>query len=274
MRDMLKLCLVVSALLIPVTDPVSSWARESLTVNTYPSVAYINDRGEVDGPVAALIREVNRRLAVRTRFTFNPIQRMFKVLADHEADAAYNMSYNPKRAEKWYYSKPVHRVFYSVFARKSDHFEYKSRQDLRGYVIATYGPTNMSNKVIAFAKTIPGTRVIVENRYDTAFKKLASGRYGEKGVVYAPDAVAFGVINNSSDLREQIVLAGQDQKNLYYVVFVKALVERSFVDKFNRVLMELHASGDMAEIYRRYTGAVLAAPPSAEDMAAFPPREK
>jgi hypothetical protein len=33
-------------------------AKDSLVVNTYPSVAYINKQGEVDGPVAALIREV------------------------------------------------------------------------------------------------------------------------------------------------------------------------------------------------------------------------
>jgi ABC-type amino acid transport substrate-binding protein len=50
------------------------------------------------------------------------------------------------------------------------------------------------------------------------------------------------------------------------------LVEKSFVDKFNQVLMEVHASGKMAEIYKRYTRDIQAMPPNKEDMIMFPPQ--
>ena len=86
---------------------------------------------------------------------------------------------------------------------------------------------------------------------------LATGRFGKKAIVYAPDIIGFGVLEKWK-LNDKIRFAGNDKKNLYYIVFVKELVEKSFVDKFNQVLMEVHASGKMAEIYKRYTGDIQA----------------
>ena len=246
-------------------------AKDSLVVNTYPSVAYINKQGEVDGPVAALIREVTGKMGQKVKFTFNPIQRMFLKLERHEADAAFNMSYNSERAEKWYYSKPVHHVFYSIFTLKSNPLNYKSRDNLKGYTIVTYGPTNMSKTVEKFAAKIPGAKVEIKTGYETAFNMLATRRFGEKAIVYAPDIIGFGVLEKWK-LKDKIRFAGNDKKNLYCIVFVKELVEKSFVDKFNQVLMEVHASGKMAEIYKRYTRDIQAKPPIKDDMIMFPPQ--
>ncbi|PHR01354.1 MAG: hypothetical protein COB29_14760 [Sulfitobacter sp.] len=264
---------IVEVMFFPLFCSGLLMAKDVLVVNTYPSVAYINEQGEVDGPVAAVIREVCRRMGQRVKFTFTPIQRMFERLKYREADAAFNMSYNEERAKKWYYSKPVHRVFYSVFTLKSHPLNYQSRNNLKGYTIVTYGPTNMSKKVEKFAAKIPGAKVIILHNYETAFRMLAAGRFGEKTVVYAPDTIGFGVLKKL-DLKNHIRFAGNDIKNLYYVVFVKDIMEKSFVDEFNRVLMKVHADGKMAEIYKRYTGDIQSTPPSQEDMITFPPHSQ
>jgi ABC-type amino acid transport substrate-binding protein len=267
-----KVLTIISAFIVFFTAQSSPlMAKERLIVNTYPSAAYINKEGEVDGPVAALVREIAGKMGQKVQFTFNPIQRMFLRLRRHEADAAFNMSHNFERAEKWYYSKPVHRGFYSVFTLTSNPLNYKSRDDLKGYTIVTYGPTNMSKTVEEFAAKIPGAKVEIKTGYDTTFKMLAGGRFGEKAIVYAPDVIGFDVIEKLK-LKDRIRFAGNDKKNLYYIVFVKELVEKSFVDKFNQVLMEVHASGRMAEIYKRYTRDIQARPPNKEDMIMFPPQ--
>ncbi len=245
-------------------------AREVLVVDTYASVAYLNERGEVDGPVAAVIKEVCRRMGQDVTFTFNPIQRMFANLESHKADAAFNMSHNVQRANNWHYSKPIHQVFYGVFSHQNSPLHYQSRNDLEDYTIVTYGPTNMSKKVEAFAQSISGSKVKIMNHYESAFKMLSGGRFGKKAVVYAPDTVGFDVIKKWG-LHDKIRLAGRDIKNLYYVVFVKKRVKKSFVDEFNLVLLQIHKTGKMAEIYGRYTDKVKATPPSIDDMLQFPP---
>ncbi len=245
-------------------------AREVLLVDTYPSVAYLNEQGEVDGPVAAVIKEVCRRMGQKVKFTFNPMQRMFANLKKHKADAAFNMSHNEQRALKWHYSKPVHQVYYSVFSHQNNPLNYQARSDLQGYTIVTYGPTNLSKKVEKFAAQIPGSKVKIMGWYESAFKMLSAGRFDKKTVVYAPDVVGFNVIDKWK-LDDNVRLAGKDIKNLYYVVFVKGRVKKAFVDEFNRVLLEVYNSGVMTEIYGRYTSDVKATPPSLEDMAIFPP---
>ncbi len=251
-------------LLMAIINSKPTMAREVLIVDTYPSVAYLNKQGEVDGPVAALIKEVCLRMGQEVKLTFNPIQRMFSNLKTHKAHAAFNMSHNEQRAKKWHYSKPVHRVHYGVFSRQDNPLKYQSRNDLKGYTIVTYGPTNMSKKVEAFSQDLPGSKVKIINLYESAFKMLSAGRFDKNTVVYGPDTIGQDVIKKWN-LNNNIHLAGRDIKNLYYVVFVKEQVKKLFVDEFNRVLLKIHKSGKMAD------NEVKATPPSLDDMNQFPP---
>ena len=61
---------------------------------------------------------------------------------------------------------------------------------------------------------------------------------------------------------------------MYYVVFDKAQVEKTYVDKFNLTLLEIHASGEMNEIYKKHAGEIQATVPSKDEMVSFPPQSK
>lgn len=236
-----------------------------VSFNTYPPVSYINETTqEIDGPVAALVEAVNKKIKRDFTFQFNPLPRMFVELEAHRADAAFNMSYNTERAKKWHYSLPVHVVNYGVFVKKDNPLNYTSRQQLSGLTIATYGPTNMSKKVEKFAKEIPGTRVVIENDFEHVFKMLEADRFGNRGVVYVPDVVGFDTIKEFE--LQNVRYAGPDIKNLYYVIFVKETVSKEYVDAFNQALLTFHRDGTMADIYAQYTGSVTANVPATEDM--------
>jgi polar amino acid transport system substrate-binding protein len=236
-----------------------------VSFNSYPPVAYINETTqEIDGPVAALVKAVNKKLMRDTTFQFNPLPRMFVELEAHRADAAFNMSYNTERAKKWHYSLPVHVVNYGLFVKKDNPLDYSSRQQLSGLTIATYGPTNMSKKVEKFAKKIPGARVVIENDFEHVFKMLEADRFGKRGVVYVPDVVGFDTIKEFK--LQNVRYAGPDIKNLYYVIFVKETVSKEYVDAFNQVLLTFHRDGTMTDIYARYNGSVTANVPAIEDM--------
>jgi polar amino acid transport system substrate-binding protein len=236
-----------------------------IAYNSYPPISFINEaEQEIDGPVAELVKAINRKLQQKIEFQFNPLPRMFVELDAHRADAAFNMSYNAERAQKWHYSLPVHVVNYGVFVKESNPLEYKSRKQLEGLTIATYGPTNMSKKVEKFASTLSGTKVIVENDFEHVFKMLTANRFGDKGVVYVPDVVGFDTIKEF-DLKN-VRYAGADIKNLYYVIFVKETVSKEYVDAFNKVLLEFHQDGTMKKIYDRYKDTTTSTVPAQEDM--------
>ena len=49
--------------LVTATSSAAESAAELIRYVTYPSVSFINDEGEVDGPVVALVRAINKELA-------------------------------------------------------------------------------------------------------------------------------------------------------------------------------------------------------------------
>ena len=247
-----------------------SHAKDTIAITTYPSVAYYNDKEIIDGPVVAVVKKAHHLIHQKVDFSVNPIQRMFIKLETHEADAAFNMSYNNERAKKWYYSKPLHKVHYALFTLATNPLNYKKRGDLKDYTLVTYGPTNMSRKLERFTEKIPGAKVVIENLYKTAFKKITVGRYEGNVAIYAPDTVAFDAIEKMG-LQDKVRFAGNDIVNFYYMVFVKESVDKSYVDAFNKAIMEMHTSGEMKKIYTRYTGEIRANVPTAEEMKNNPP---
>jgi ABC-type amino acid transport substrate-binding protein len=256
---------VVILLLLNTLLPVSLQASEVISFNTYAPVAYVNKKTtQVDGPFAELVRVINQSLKQEIEFQFNPLPRMFVELEEQRSHAAFNMSYNPERAKKWHYSLPIHVVNYGVFVKKDNPLNYHSRSQLNNLTIATYGPTNMSKKVQAFAQNLTGTRVIVENSFEHVFKMLEANRFGNQGVVYVPDVVGFDTVKEFK--LDNVRYAGPDIKNLYYIVFVKNTVSQDYVNAFNKELLKIHENGTMTNIYKRYKGAVTANVPSLNDM--------
>ena len=97
---------------------------------------------------------------------------------------------------------------------------------------------------------------------------LEADRFEDNAVVYVPDVVGFDTIKEYK--LKNVRYAGPDIKNLYYVVFVKGLVPKSYVDAFNSVLLKFHQNGTMADIYTHFTGSVTANLPAIEDMKTVP----
>ena len=232
-----------------------------LSIYTYKSVAFKNDKGEIDGPVATIVREVFKNMGQEFKFQMVPISRAVHELEDGNADAAFNMSYNDRRGKILWYSRPVHYTFYGIFVRKSEFFKYAGdHKQLEGRVIASYGKTSLAKKTTKLVKTIPGAKHHNSIQADLAFKMLKKGRFGKGGVIYAPDTAGFGVIEKLG-YENDVVYAGHDKLNIYYLAFSKKNVSQEFVNAFNDELMRLHGNGTMEEIYSRYTAYIKARVP-------------
>lgn len=264
-RISLRYLCILSITLLPSEPTLAQITDKPISYNSYPPISFVNEeKQKIDGPVAELIKTINKKLEQEIAFQFNPLPRMFVELDSHRADAAFNMSYNPERAKKWHYSLPVHVVNYGVFVKDANPLNYKNREQLSGLTIATYGPTNMSKNVEKFAAKLTDTKVIIENDFEHVFKMLTANRFGDDGIVYVPDVVGLDTIREF-DLKN-IRYAGPDIKNLYYVIFVKETVSKEYVDAFNEVLLQFHQDGTMKEIYQRYQSRTTSTVPEKADM--------
>ncbi len=237
-----------------------------MTIYSYPSVAFKNATEEIDGPVTTVIREVLRNMGQKFKIEMVPINRAVIQVESGMVDAAFNMSYNDRRGKILWYSRPVHYAFYGIFVRKSESFKYAGdRKQLEGRVIVSYGKTSLANKTAKLVESIPGAEHINANRAELAFRMLKHGRFNKGGVIYAPDTAGLGVIEKLG-YENDVVYAGHDKLNIYYLAFSKKNVPLAFVNGFNAELIRLHKNGTMKEIYSRYTGNIKARVPLKEYM--------
>ncbi|MCX4025071.1 substrate-binding periplasmic protein [Spartinivicinus marinus] len=181
----------------------------------------------------------------------HPILRMFKNLKNHSTHAAFGMSYRAERAKKWYYSYPINYINYSLYVNKTNPLKYSKREQLEGYTVATWGPTNMSKTLSGFAELIPNLTIKIFPEYKNVYKMLDNGRFGEKGAIYAPDSNAE--LSIRKELLSNIRFAGVDKKNIYYIVFVKDTTPKSYIYKFNEAILNLYKNGRMSEIYNSFS---------------------
>ncbi len=92
---------------------------------------------------------------------------------------------------------------------------------------------------------------------ELAFRVLKHGRLKKGGVIYAPDTTGFGVIVKFG-YESDVVYAGHDKLNIYYLAFSKRNVPQASVNAFNGELIRLYKNGTMKEIYSLYTGNIKA----------------
>ncbi len=153
-----------------------------------------------------------------------------------------------------HFSKPLVKTEYGFYVAGADGITVANPRDLDGYTVATYGPSNLSTTLEARAKEVPGMRVEIEVNLSTALKKLAGGRYGAKGAVFASKAVAEHLMKKEgiSGLR----YAGKERDLYYFVGFPKASTPAETVERFNATLATLHGSGETAAILAKFNADV------------------
>lgn len=265
-----EVCAVFAAWLALAIGPGSGTARADapamageylFVTEELPPFNYRDAADMVGGPAREVVTAVCRDLQVSCRIHLLPKKRMMALAMRGEVQGLFTLGRNRAREQWLYFSRPFVRTRYGFFVRATDRVRPVDVDGFIGFVIATFGPSNMLTTLRGLYE-LSGhrrARIVVENDLGTALRKLAAGRYGQVGAaVYANRDVGRYIITAEAIGGLRYAL---DERRLdYYVAFPKRAVAPAFVGRFDAALQALFHRGGLTAILERYG---LNAPPDA-----------
>jgi len=205
---------------------------------------------KVFGPVPELIRaactEAGINCILRLHNDWGAAQELVKT---GQAHGLFVIGWNAERAKTLWPSVPIIETEYGFFVRTNDPLHFAQIEDVSGYTIGVYGPSNTSGTLRQIENSLRNKNMqihVKEDRDDKPlFKELAEAQ--SIRAVFSNRDVGNSIIRGLglSDLRYE----GPYKKLLYYVGFSKNSVHKSIVDQFNKAFQNLQRKGIVQEIY-------------------------
>jgi polar amino acid transport system substrate-binding protein len=164
-----------------------------------------------------------------------------------KAHAMFMIGWNKNRSSWLHFSHPIIRTEYGLFVRKSNALDYTMQNDIKGYNVGVYGPSNTSQSLLKIKKLIKDLRVDFSSDSSTCFKKLSKG---ELDAVYSNKSVGRSLINRYQ--LKNIRYAGRDKTLDYYIGFNQKYTSQAMVDQFNSSFEKMHKNGVIQEVLSMY----------------------
>jgi len=209
--------------------------------------------GIVSGPGAEVIAAVCKRMNITCSFALYPWRRAQMLVKAGDAEAMMVVGRNPKREEWVRFSPPVFQTEYGYFVRADNRMSYRDDQDVQGYNVGVFSPSNTANSLrkIQASMVERGLKpIIIDERPDdvSGFKKLAVGRLD---AVYSNRDRGNEVIRKH-ELNENIRYAGANKTLQYYVGFSRAGNNSRLLDRFDQEYLNLYREGVVEAIIKNY----------------------
>ena len=210
--------------------------------------------GKAAGPVVDIVNYVCEKLDISCVHSDLPWRRAEKELKEGESDGLYVVGKNKTRTSWLYFSLPIITTQYGFFVLKSNPKVYKTIEDIQGYKIGVFGPSNTSNSLDKINEQLKSDNKIPINiriLYDDSlvFKQLNSQNRGLHAV-YSNKDVGNDFIQKLN--LKDIKYMGKQKELNYYISFSKKTVSKYLVEKFNEVIKDMHENNKLQEILDKY----------------------
>lgn len=239
----LSVCLFSSAWLS--AEPAFSQPLTFVTQD-FPPFSYL-EQGRVAGPAAALIRRVCQEMAVTCAIELLPWRRALLKVEQGAYQGVFLVGWNPERSAWLHFSPPLIKTEYGFFVRDSNPLVYRQPENINGYRVAVYGPSNTSSSLEKLSQQVAGVKVVLHHDDDTGLRQLAIGRVD---AVYSNRDVGRAMLERLGI--QGIRYAGSHRQLSYYVGFAKAYVAPSQVAAFGQAYLKLLRSGEADALLRPY----------------------
>ncbi|MBI9090302.1 MAG: transporter substrate-binding domain-containing protein [Desulfobacterium sp.] len=229
--------------------PSSRAGAETLIFNTQDFKPYSYEaNGVVSGPAADIIRRVCENMDSACSFRLLPWPRATHEVRTGEAHAMFVIGWNRERSQSLNFSPPLFVAEYGFFVRKDNPLAFKEVNDIKGYTVCVYGPSNTSINLEMIKKEIKDLTIEMTPQDESAFKKL-SGRQSIDAV-YSNRDVGYKLIEQLA--LTNIRYSGCHLKVKYYIGFSKQFNDNAVVDRFNKTYLRLYKSGSIQELLKQY----------------------
>lgn len=202
---------------------------------------------QVAGPAVDIINEVCKDSQISCSFKLYPWTRAQQFVRDGSAHGMFVIGWNKKRTEWLHFSPPILNTEYGFFVIEDNPLQFKSVEDVKGYTVGVFGPSNTSKSLEKIKNTIGDMRIDMTPDDESAFKKLSIGRIT---AVFSNRDVGYALIKKLN--LKNIRYAGQQRALQYYIGFSKEHTDKTLVDQFNASFMKLHKKGVIQAILKKY----------------------
>jgi len=235
----------------------SSFAKDTeLIFNTQEFSPFnYSSSGKAAGPVLEVINAVCAKLKISCIHKVMPWRRAQKEVRDGDADGLFVVGKNKSRESWLYFSLPIITTEYGFFVLKSNTKTFKTLDDIQGYKVGVFGPSNTSNSLLKISEKLEDdnkTPLDIRTLYDDTlvFKQLNSETRGLQAV-YSNKDVGNDLIKKLN--LKNLKYMGKQKELNYYISFSKKTVSKEMVDKFNQVLRNMHLNNELKYILEKYS---------------------
>jgi polar amino acid transport system substrate-binding protein len=166
-------CVAALALAQPVMAQAQSM---TFVMENFPPFV-LDDNGKGAGPFPEVVRAVCDSMKIQCTLKVLPWRRAYAMAVTGVVDGIFVLARNPEREQSFHFSDPVFQSSFAVFARQAAS-AYAQPTDLKGFTVATYGPSAVSKEMQELAKTVP-MHLEMEIDNQSVLRKLRAGRYPE-----------------------------------------------------------------------------------------------
>jgi len=227
-------------------DAFGSTSVLRFTTQEFPPFSY-QIGGAVSGPASEIIRAICHDMNYKCSFKSLSWTRAQIEVKQGKAHGMFVIGWNENRAQWLHFSHPIVKTQYGFFVRDKDRLEYKKPDDIKGYNVGVYGPSNTAKSLEKIKRKVKDFTIDISPNSEICFRKLSDGRVN---AVYSNKAVGHSLI---SKLRlKNIKYAGLDKNLKYYIGFSQKYNSKNVVDEFNNTLKKLYFKGVIQNILSMY----------------------
>jgi polar amino acid transport system substrate-binding protein len=203
--------------------------------------------GVVSGPVVEIIAETCKEIEINCTYNLMMWTTAQRLVAIGDANGLFIVGRNKKREEWLYFSPPILDTEYGFFVSDSNPLEFKNIQDIKGYSVGVFGPSNTATSLQKIKDEIGDLSIQMRDDDETGFKLLSANRLD---AVYSNRDVGFALISKLG--LKNIRYAGKHRELKYYIAFSKEFTEKALVDRFNNKYLDLARRGVVQDILDKY----------------------
>ena len=212
----------------------------------FPPFTYQID-GKNEGPAVDIINSVCKEAGLTCTIQLLPWGRAQEEVKTGKAQALFLIGWNKERGETMNFSPPLLNTEYGIFVTDDNPLIYSSPEQLKGYTIGVYGPSNTSKSLEELKTKVTDISIDMTPDDESAFKKLGMKRLK---AVYSNKHVGNAMIKKLG--LNNIKYVGADKKLKYYIGFSKQYTDKALFDKFVAAFKALYNKGEIQKILTQH----------------------
>lgn len=215
MRYLLAICFVLLALC-----PIALGQDLSFKTQDFPPYTFLVD-GTLSGPAVEIVQATCQEANIEYDIELLPWTRAQDSVIHGISNSLFVIGKNKERESWLNFSYPLVEAEYGFFVQKHDMLEYMEPDDISGYHIGVYGPSNTATRLMTIVSKTENCTIDMRPDDEDGFRKL---NFGRVNAVFSNKHAGNALIHKMN--LQNIRYAGTDCTVLYYIGFSKEYVKR------------------------------------------------